>query len=141
MAKGDHVSAHATIKVDNFCYQDEIQRRVVRREKRAAKLFPSRWGFVCDHIKETEQKLIESRKEDSTKEKVKIPDDLVPRPATPIEMFTKIGQSPSYPKTSSAVIGYRSSQRDCNLDNFANRARAKGSLYKQLGWGFEGCNM
>ena len=49
-----------------------------------------------------------------------------------------VGESPKYPRTSTGIIGWRSTKNDCQLDNYGNGAFRKGDIIRTFNWPREG---
>lgn len=129
------MSKQNAFKVINFVHNDEIWKSHVSSEKQAAQKWPGEWGFITEHCENIEKQFIKSReKGPKNDEKLQLPKELRQSPCTPIEAYIKSGKSPKYPATTSGKIGWRSSQKEYNLEIYGRYCRANGSLYKQLGW-------
>ncbi|KAH9508865.1 hypothetical protein Btru_050278 [Bulinus truncatus] len=63
------------------------------------------------------------------------------RPVTPVEEYIKVMPSTRpVPKTTSAQVGWRSTDRILALEKYGRYARPKGGLVKQLNWPSEAVN-
>ena len=121
----------------NYVANDEIWKSHVHMEIVSTKKWPQNWGFMTQSYKELVGDSSKSN-EQVNKPKLQLPEQLRMRPITPIESYIKIGKSPSFPKTTTSEIGWRSTKQDCLLDIYGIKARGKGGLIKQLNWPREG---
>ncbi|XP_031572159.1 uncharacterized protein C20orf85-like [Actinia tenebrosa] len=120
----------------NFVAQDQIWKDHVVHEHGASKYWPENWGFLIEQY----QKLA---KEDTTeatgaaavrvkqrRENLKLP---------PIDSSVasqlSVGKSTAlYPNTTSQEIGWRSSQRQCNLEKYGRYSKPRSSFLGQMKW-------
>lgn len=49
-----------------------------------------------------------------------------------------VGESPNYPRTSTGMIGWRSTKKDCQLDAYGNGTFRKGDIIRTFKWPREG---
>ncbi|KAL0978877.1 hypothetical protein UPYG_G00177020 [Umbra pygmaea] len=120
----------------SFVDQDEIWKVHVKIELESAKAWPNKWGFLAKTCKEMQE---ESH---NLKEVVKLelPPHLKPRPPTPPEKYIQVGNSPPVPQTSQAVIGWRSTVPELQLERYGKVQFKRKSFLKELGWAFDACN-
>lgn len=118
----------------NYVANDEIWKSHVHMEWSASKRWPQNWGFMTQTYKE----LAETEEKKPQKPKVELPEQLRLPPITPIEKYIKVVKSPPFPKTTTSMIGWRSTKHDCTLEIYGGYAKGKGGLIKQLNWPREG---
>lgn len=134
--------AFKNIKVTNFVFDDDIWKGHVNKELRTTREFPDKWGFVTEHYKKLDKDVKEAcakTGEEIEATKAKVPQDCIVRLPTPRETDITVVKSPKRPLSDGKMIGWRSGQKDCNLEIYGEYARRNGSLYTQLGWPIEGC--
>nr|XP_057911118.1 uncharacterized protein C20orf85-like isoform X3 [Doryrhamphus excisus] len=107
----------------NFVHQDEIWKAHVNTEKDLAEVWPNKWGFLSEVYKEYERESNNLKKAASA--------EPPKRPLTPPE---KVGPSPPVPRTSQAVIGWRSAHSHLCLERSAMVHHGRRSFLKELGW-------
>ncbi|XP_061779496.1 ciliary microtubule inner protein 1-like [Nerophis lumbriciformis] len=115
--------AERTSQPINFVHQDEIWKAHVNAEKDLAEVWPNKWGFLSDVYKEYERDSLNLKKVATM--------ELTKRPLTPPE---KVGPSPPVPKTSQAVIGWRSAHSHLHLERSGMLHHGRRSFIKELGW-------
>ncbi|XP_055723863.1 uncharacterized protein C20orf85-like [Salvelinus fontinalis] len=118
----------------NFVDQDEIWKVYVKIELESAKAWPNKWGFLTTSYKTQEQ----SHK---LKEVVRLelPQHLKTRPPSPPEKYIQVGPSPPVPPTTQALIGWRSTVPELQLERYGKVQCGKKSFLKELGWAFDAC--
>ncbi|XP_039273530.2 ciliary microtubule inner protein 1-like [Styela clava] len=121
----------------NYVANDEIWKSHVHMEWSASRKWPQNWGFMTQTYRELAEDG-ETEEEKPSKPKVELPEQLRLPPITPIEKYIKVGKSPPYPGTTTRMIGWRSTKRDCSLEIYGPYAKGKGGLVKQLNWPQEG---
>ncbi|XP_030634967.1 uncharacterized protein C20orf85-like [Chanos chanos] len=126
-----------TEKIYNYVDLDEIWKVHVKIEKESAKAWPNKWGFLMESYNETLQK---SGKVEESMAKLELPKHLKTRPPTPPEKYIKVGPSPPVPKTTQALIGWRSAVPELQLERFGKVNCGKKSFLKELGWAFDACS-
>ena len=76
---------------------------------------------------------------DSSRPKVDLLPHMQVAPPTPLnERVTVLPSKRPVPKTTSDMIGWRSTDPDLRLEKYGAYARGKGALLKQLKWPVEG---
>jgi len=129
----------------NYVGQDQIWKDHVYQEEAAAKKWPTNWDFMTQKYEECFQ---EARREEEEWKKM-VADDfpkkkreklIPPTPTrmpcnTPLERRVDVRPSPlPVPKTTSQMIGWRSTDKMCQLERYGRYAPPKGGLIKQLNW-------
>uniref|UniRef100_A0A8C5WID7 Ciliary microtubule inner protein 1 n=1 Tax=Leptobrachium leishanense TaxID=445787 RepID=A0A8C5WID7_9ANUR len=66
------------------------------------------------------------------------PEHLKIRPVTPLDVYIKVGPSPSVPQTTQGLIGWRSTIPDLQLERYGRSRFLKGDFCKQMNWPPEG---
>nr|CAB3226778.1 uncharacterized protein C20orf85-like [Phallusia mammillata] len=120
----------------NYVANDEIWKSHVHMEWSASKKWPQNWGFMTQTYKELASDVMPAKPKE--KKEVQLPEQLRLPPITPIEKYIKVGNSPPYPKTTTGLVGWRSTKSDCRLEIYGAYAKGKGGLVKQLKWPQEG---
>ncbi|XP_029136887.1 ciliary microtubule inner protein 1 [Labrus bergylta] len=118
----------------NFVHQDEIWKAHVKMEKDAANVWPNKWGFLTETYKEYESESVKL-KEGGREELLH---HLKP-PVTTQEKDNKVGPSPTVPRTTQALIGWRSAHPDLQLEKFGVVHHGRRSFLKELGWPLNAC--
>ncbi|KAK0061894.1 hypothetical protein Bpfe_008809 [Biomphalaria pfeifferi] len=124
------------------CVFLDIEKDQVVHEYIATKSWPANWNFLKtdynDLVKEDFPKRNFDKKH-KAKEAVKSLVEV--RPVTPIDQYIKVMPSTRpVPKTTSAQVGWRSTDRLLALERYGKYARPKGGLVKQLNWPSEAVN-
>ncbi|XP_044065701.1 uncharacterized protein C20orf85 homolog [Siniperca chuatsi] len=120
----------------NFVHQDEIWKAHVKVEKDSTKVWPNKWGFLTEAYKEYEResvKLMEAVR-------VELPHHLAARPPTPPDKYIHVGPSPPVPRTTQALIGWRSGHSHLQLEKYGTVHHGRRSLLKELGWPLNACS-
>ncbi|XP_066518714.1 ciliary microtubule inner protein 1-like [Hoplias malabaricus] len=124
-------------KTYNYVDRDEIWKVHVNVELESAKVWYSKWGFLTDSYKET---MMESKRLKDSMMKLELPQHLKTRPPTPPEKYIQVDHSPPVPQTTQALIGWRSTVPELQLERFGKVNCGKKSFLKELGWTFEACS-
>ncbi|XP_037621890.1 uncharacterized protein C20orf85-like [Sebastes umbrosus] len=120
----------------NSVHRDEIWKAHVKVEKNSADIWPNKWGFLTEAYKEYQRenvKLKEALREEHPHQ------HLAARPPTPQENITQVGPSPPVPKTTQALIGWRSAHSHLQLEKYAAVRHGRRSFLKELGWPLNAC--
>ncbi|XP_048878902.1 uncharacterized protein C20orf85-like [Brienomyrus brachyistius] len=120
----------------NFVDQDQIWRVHVNIELESAKAWPSKWGFLKESYSEV---LTEGNRVREEMEKLELPQHLRTNLPTPPETYIKVMPSSPVPRTTQALIGWRSAVPEMQLDHFGQVNRCKKSFLKELGWSIDSC--
>ncbi|KAK3742739.1 hypothetical protein QZH41_018954 [Actinostola sp. cb2023] len=120
----------------NFVANDQIWKDHVVHEHAASTYWPNNWGFLIDEYQVL-------AKEDRTKptgaaavrvkqrrENLKLP----PIDSSVASQLSVGKSTASYPYTTSQEIGWRSSQRQCNLERYGRYTKPMSSFLKQMKW-------
>lgn len=121
----------------NYVGQDQIWKDHVLHEKVAAKDWPSNWDFLTTKPED----LVKNDFPNRGKRNTQLPEHMLIPPVTPLEERVKVYPTDKpVPKTTSAMIGWRSTEKKLTLEKYGKYAKGKGGLVKQLGWPMEGIN-
>ncbi|XP_035684520.1 uncharacterized protein C20orf85 homolog [Branchiostoma floridae] len=139
----------------NFVHNDEIWKDHVRHELSALLRWPDKWGFL-----KTEYNKVYDRM-------AGVPVTRTPTPLPEISNYTKLPPitvvkkagspkrkksprerlpslrppTPTFPKTTAGLIGWKSARPDCQLEiygRYAPNARGQKGIIKMLGWPLQG---
>ncbi|XP_067102856.1 ciliary microtubule inner protein 1-like [Osmerus mordax] len=130
------MAAASTSKPTNSVDQDEIWKSHVKVELESAKGWPNKWGFLTESYREAQRQSLQLNKT----VKLELPLHLKTRPPTPPEKYIQVDPSPPVPQTSQALIGWRSSVSELQLERYGKVHRVRKSFLKELGWSFDSCN-
>ncbi|XP_026204193.1 uncharacterized protein C20orf85 [Anabas testudineus] len=119
----------------NSVHQDEIWKAHLKLEKDSADVWPKKWGFLTDAYKEYKRESLKLKREIP----VEVPHHLEEQPATPPETRINVGPSPSVPQTTQALIGWRSTRPQLQLEQYGSVHHGRRSFLKELGWPLSGC--
>ncbi|XP_053310077.1 uncharacterized protein C20orf85 homolog [Spea bombifrons] len=122
-------------KESNFIAQDQIWKDHIRTETETAKKWPEKWGFLTTPSEELVKNEVEGMKE---MPRVKTPEHLRVRAATPVETYIKVGPSPAVPRTTQGFVGWRSAVPELRLERYGSSRFLKGDFCKQMKWPPEG---
>ncbi|XP_022254722.1 uncharacterized protein C20orf85 homolog [Limulus polyphemus] len=113
----------------NFVAQDDRWRNCVEKEKNAFKNWEEDWGFLKTFWKELKEDLNQIENVSSPSE-----DYQAKNPAQEISPHNTscVKPSPSPPRTSSAVVGWRSAHADYCLELYGRYARPKSKFEEKL---------
>ncbi|XP_015220506.1 ciliary microtubule inner protein 1 [Lepisosteus oculatus] len=123
-------------KEQNFVAQDQIWKCHVNMELEAAKVWPSKWGFLTMSYHEMLQD--QTLKKEGVK--LELPEHLQTRPTTSPEKYFQVGASPAVPPTTQGLIGWRSTVPELQLERFGKVHHGKSSFLKELGWPGDACD-
>ncbi|CAL9704005.1 unnamed protein product [Knipowitschia caucasica] len=113
--------------VANYVHQDEIWKAHVKLEKDSADVWPRKWGFLTEVYKDYQREsLKEAHSGKQQPEKETSPHN------------NKVASLP-FPRTSQAVIGWRSAHSHLQLDKFNVMHYGRRSFLKDLGWPLDSC--
>jgi len=119
----------------NYVANDQIWKDHVTHEKVAAKDWPNNWDFLTTKPQDLVKDDFPQRK----KHVIEPPEHMRIPPVTPLEERVKVYPTDKpVPPTTSAMIGWRSTEKKLTLEKYGGYAKGKGGLIKQLGWPFEG---
>ncbi|KAG7494892.1 hypothetical protein JOB18_039504 [Solea senegalensis] len=113
----------------NFVHQDEIWKAHVKLEKDSAEIWPSKWGFLTEVYKEYKTENMRLKEAERAE----------PQPVTPPDKYIHVGPSPPIPRTTQALIGWRSGHSHLQLDKYGVVHHGRRSFLKELGWPFDAC--
>ncbi|KAL3320403.1 hypothetical protein Ciccas_000909 [Cichlidogyrus casuarinus] len=103
----------------NYVAKDQIWKDHCRNERESAKLWQKNWSFLA----------AETRADPETK----VVSSLFRAPVT-------VNRTPKpVPKTTSGLIGWRSSEAACALEKYPEAPHGKGCIVKRLDWPLMGC--
>ncbi|KAM9361341.1 ciliary microtubule inner protein 1-like [Symphorus nematophorus] len=117
----------------NFVHQDEIWKAHVKAEKDSAEVWPNKWGFLTEAYKEYER-------ESAKRKEVKLPHQQPARPPTPPEKYIQVSPSPPVPRTSQALVGWRSGHSHLQLEKYGTVRHGRRSFLKDLDWPLDACS-
>jgi len=121
----------------NYVAQDQIWKDHVLHEQDAAKSWPANWNFLTTRFED----LMKDDMPKQERKKIQLPPHMTVKPATPIsERVTVHPSTRDVPKTTSDMIGWRSTDKKLALEKYGKYAKGKGGLIKQLKWPAEGVN-
>uniref|UniRef100_UPI0037E7C844 ciliary microtubule inner protein 1-like n=1 Tax=Semicossyphus pulcher TaxID=241346 RepID=UPI0037E7C844 len=124
-----------TFEPVNFVHQDEIWKAHVKVEKDSANVWPNKWGFLTEAYKEYERESVKLKEA----VKVELPHHLSSQPLTSPEKHNQVGLSPPVPKTTQALIGWRSAHSHLQLEKHGMVHHGRRSFLKELGWPLNAC--
>ncbi|XP_058487176.1 uncharacterized protein C20orf85-like [Solea solea] len=113
----------------NFVHQDEIWKAHVKLEKDSAEIWPNKWGFLTEVYKEYKTENMRLKEAERAE----------PQPVTPPDKYIHVGPSPPIPRTTQALIGWRSGHSHLQLDKYGVVHHGRRSFLKELGWPFDAC--
>ncbi|XP_033822323.1 uncharacterized protein C20orf85 homolog [Periophthalmus magnuspinnatus] len=113
----------------NYVHQDEIWKAHVKLEKDSADVWPRKWGFLTEEYREYQKESLKHadiRGHQQEKES-SVPDQNSNATSLP------------FPRTSQAVIGWRSAHSHLQLEKFGAVHHGRRSFLKDLGWPLDSC--
>ncbi|CAH1262343.1 ciliary microtubule inner protein 1-like [Branchiostoma lanceolatum] len=139
----------------NFVHSDEIWKDHVRHELRALLHWPDKWGFLKTEYNKVYDRMAGIH---VTKTPTLSPVMANYTKLPPISAATKPGSpqrkkspkerlpslrppTPTFPKTTAGLIGWKSARPDCQLEiygRYAPNARGQKGIIKMLGWPLQG---
>ncbi|EDO34523.1 predicted protein [Nematostella vectensis] len=120
----------------NFVHQDQIWKDHIGHEHGAAKHWPENWGFLIEQYKQlaNEDNNIENG-EAAVRVKQRRENLKLPPIDSSVASQLSVGRSKArYPSTTASEIGWRSSQRQCNLERYGRYTKQKSSFLGQMKW-------
>jgi len=118
----------------NYVGQDQIWKDHVSHEKSAAKEWPGNWNFLTTKYDD----LVKDDFPKQEKHTVEPPAHMRIPPVTPLaERVTVHPTDKPVPRTTSGMIGWRSTEERLRLEKYGKYASGKGGLVKQLKWPIE----
>jgi len=122
--------------------QDQIWKDHVGHEAEASKSWPDNWNFLTGDYEELVRDQFPHRERDPEKReaaKKAVKNLIEVPPVTPIDKYIKVLPSTRpVPKTTSGLVGWRSTDKVLALEKYGGYAKSKGGLVKQLNWPQEG---
>jgi len=142
MAAKDPKNTGRALAGCNFVAQDQIWKDHVGHEVVGAKNWPSNWEFLTQDYEELVKDQFPHREQDKDKRdaaKKAVKNLIEVPPVTPIDKYIKVvPASKPVPRTTSGMVGWRSTEKQCALEKYGGYAKPKGGLVKQLNWPMEG---
>jgi len=124
----------------NFVADDQIWKDHIHHELSAAKRWPENWSFLSEMSKEIAgEKHSDSNAEPAAmriknrKERLKLP----PIDQNVLTQLSVGKPSQSFPKTTSKMVGWRSSEKQCQLERYGRYTRKQEGFLKSLNWPLE----
>ncbi|XP_019647642.1 PREDICTED: uncharacterized protein C20orf85 homolog [Branchiostoma belcheri] len=139
----------------NFVHNDEIWKNYVRHELSALLRWPDKWGFLKTEYNKVYARMAGDRVTRTPTPVMANYTKLPPiaaaaKPASPQrKKSTKPKErlpslrppTPTFPKTTAGLIGWKSARPDCQLEiygRYAPNARGQKGIIKMLGWPLQG---
>ncbi|XP_076329931.1 ciliary microtubule inner protein 1-like [Tachypleus tridentatus] len=113
----------------NYVAQDDRWRNCVEKEKNAFQNWEKDWGFLKTFWKELKEDLNQLENVPSCSEGYQVNN---PAQGVSPHNTSIVKPSPSPPRTSSAVVGWRSAHADCSLERYGRYARPKSKFEEKL---------
>lgn len=130
----------------NMVHKNEIWKAHVYREHVTSKNWPQTWGFISDYYKQLRREIFDTRNKwytnepGTTEQETKDQEPLM-SPVNedrsfklpPLPLARQDNSNP-FPVTTAKEVGWRSGQKELNLEVFGRWARGNRSIHKQLNW-------
>lgn len=123
----------------NYVADDKIWKDHINLEHSAAKRWPENWGFLSTLSQEFAGESQGSR-EDPAAMKVKNRREALKLPPIDQKMLTQLSVGKStqpYPKTTSRMVGWRSSEEQCKLEKYGRYTKKQQTFLKSMKWPLE----
>lgn len=128
--------AKAIVNTNNFVAHDQIWKDHVNNECTSARKWPPNWGFLIKQYKElcNEDKDVPhgaaSVRVKQRRENLKLP----PIDNNAVRQLGVGLSTRRFPQTTSAEVGWRSTQVQCRLERYGRHSKPLPSFLKSLNW-------
>ncbi|KAI0217890.1 hypothetical protein LSAT2_030351 [Lamellibrachia satsuma] len=115
----------------NYVGEDQIWKDHVKQEIVAARKYPHNWAFMATRYED----LVKDECPKTVRVPIVLPKNMQVQPVTPLEKYVTVYPSTKpVPKTTAAMVGWRSTDSKLKLERYGGYAKPKGGLIKQLNW-------
>jgi len=115
----------------NYVGENQIWKDHVDHEMLTARVWDKNWQFMKTDYKQ----LVKEEYPADARKPIPVPKHLQIAPAPPLEECVKAyPSSKPVPRTTCGQIGWRSGDKELNLEKYGRYCRPRGGLIKQLKW-------
>lgn len=124
----------------NHVADDQIWKDHIHHEHSAAKCWPKNWGFLSEMSKEIAGEKPGSISKEPAAMRIKNRREALKLPPIDQNVLTQLSvgkPTQSYPKTASRVVGWRSSERQCQLERYGRYTKRQQGFLQSMNWPLE----